>query len=64
MLCYLSWSVVSSADDDDNSNDYDYEVCEEFYDGDDEDGDDGNDADYNDDYIFSVMIMVPSNLRE
>ena len=53
---------------DDNSDDYDYEVYEEFYDDDYEDVDDGNDAnddaDNIDDYILSVIIIVPYNLHE
>jgi hypothetical protein len=53
---------------DDNSDDYDYEVNEEFYDDDYEDVDDGNDAnddaDNIDDYILSVIIIVPYNLHE
>ena len=44
--------------DDDNSNDYDYEVHEEFCDDNDDDDDDDNYAiDDNDDYIFSVIII-------
>jgi len=47
--------------DDDNSDDYDYEVYEEIYVDDDEDVDDCNDAnddaDIKDNYSFSVIII-------